>query len=90
MKESSNANIRYTTVLPLNQVEELKELAEQKVISSVNYGIREAVAHYLVETKRELYALRMAEAAQDPEYINRTLDSQSAFSDVDGEVGGQW
>jgi hypothetical protein len=90
MMSTANANIRYTTVLPAKYVEELKQLAAQKVISSVNNGIREAIELYLGEAHRELYAQKMAEAVQDQRFIERTMDSQTAFSQIDDEVGGQW
>lgn len=85
-----NSNIRYTTVLPARDVEELKKLAAKKVISSVNNGIREAIELFLEKVKLELYAQEMAEASQDINYINRTLDSQADFEHADSEVGGQW
>jgi len=85
-----NSNIRYTTVLPARDVEELKKLAAKKVISSVNNGIREAIELFLEKVKLELYAQEMAEASQDINYINRTLDSQADFEHADSEVGGLW
>jgi uncharacterized protein YqeY len=90
MMNTTNANIRYTTVLPAKYVEELKQLAAQKVITSVNNGIREAIELFLGEARRELYAQKMAEAAKDQRFLERTLDAQSAYSHIDSEVGGQW
>jgi phage-related protein len=90
MMNTTNANIRYTTVLPAKYVEELKHLAAQKVITSVNNGIREAIELYLGEARRKLYAQKMAEAANDQGFLERTLDAQSAFSQIDDEAGGQW
>ena len=90
MMSTAKANVRYTTVLPAKYVEELKQLAAQKVITSVNNGIREAVELFLSEARRELYAQKMAEAAKDQRFLERTLDTQSAYSHIDSEVGGQW
>jgi metal-responsive CopG/Arc/MetJ family transcriptional regulator len=87
---TSNSSIRYTTVLPAKYVEELKQLAAKKVISSVNNGIREAIKHYLAESKREQYARQMADAVKDQGFMERTLDTQATFKHVDSEVGGQW
>ena len=87
---TTHASIRYTTVLPAKYVEELKQLTAKKFIPSVNSGIREAIEHYLSEARRELYAQKMAEAAKDPKFIERTLDTQDAYTHVDREVGGQW
>jgi mevalonate pyrophosphate decarboxylase len=87
---STSANIRYTTVLPAKDVEELKKLAAQKVISSVNNGIREAVEMFLEKAKSDLYAQRMAEAVKDFTFMDRTLETQADFDQVDSEVSGQW
>lgn len=87
---NKSPNIRYTTVLPANYVEELKQLAEQKIISSVNNGIREAIEMFLEEAKRELYKQGIADAAGDQRFLERTLESQSDFANSDNEVGGQW
>jgi len=90
MNNIPNSSIRYTTVLPAKYVEELKQLAAQKVISSVNNGIREAIEQYLVVSKREQYAKQMADAAKDQGFMDRTLDTQTSFIHVDSEVGDQW
>lgn len=90
MINTPNSSIRYTTVLPVKYVEELKQLAANNMISSVNHGIREAIEHYLAETKRELYAKQMSDAAKDQGFMERTLDTQASFKHVDSEAGGQW
>jgi len=83
-------NIRYTAMLPEKDVLILKELVASKVIPSVNSGIRDAIETYIDACKREQYALRMREAAQDKDFMKRTMDAQNAFRDVDSEVGGEW
>lgn len=83
-------NIKYTAVLPSDYVKELKELASEKIIPSVNFGIRLAIENYIAERKNELYQKQMKEAAKDKSFMNRTLDTQEAFAEVDNEVGGQW
>ena len=90
MKNIADISIKYTAVLPVKFVSELKELASMKVIPSVNYGIREAIEHYIAECKCELYAQQMMEAAENKEYMERTLDTQEAFKHTDSEVGGHW
>jgi predicted RND superfamily exporter protein len=83
-------NIKYTTVLPVEYVESLKELAGEKAIPSINSGIREAVEQYLIHKKRELYEAQMIEASKDEEFIKRTMEAQSDFDFVDCEVTGEW
>ena len=89
MINTVNASIRYTTVLPAKYVEELKQLAAEKIISSVNQGIREAIEQYLAQSKCEQYARQMSDAAKDQGFMERTLDTQVAFAHVDSEAGGQ-
>jgi hypothetical protein len=90
MKNAADVSIKYTTVLPAKYVAELKDLASKKIIPSVNFGIRSAVAHYIAECTREQYVQQMTEAAKDKKFMDRTLDTQDAYKDADGEVGGQW
>ena len=90
MKGTTGTNIRYTAVLPEKDVLMLKELVSSKVIPSVNSGIREAIESYIETCKRERYARLMQEAAQDKEFMKRTMDAQNAFREVDGAVGGEW
>lgn len=86
----SAKNIKYTAVLPSDYVKELKELASEKIIPSVNFGIRLAIENYISERKKELYQKQMKEAAKDEGFMKRTLETQDAFINVDNEVGGQW
>ncbi|HOO26088.1 MAG TPA: hypothetical protein PKW24_05710 [Clostridiales bacterium] len=87
-KESKN--IKYTAVLPEEQVKELKELAALDYISSVNSGIRLALESFITKSKNELYQKQMEAAAKDEGFMKRTLDTQEAFSASDQEVGGEW
>ena len=90
VKRAADISIKYTTVLPAKFVADLKELASRKVIPSVNFGIRDAIEHYIADCKREQYVQQMTEAANNKGFMERTLDTQDAFTDADGEVGGQW
>lgn len=86
----SKHNIKYTAVLPSECVDDLKDLASNNFIPSVNFGIRLAVERFVSQSRRELYEKHIKEAAEDKEFINRTLDAQNAFSEPDLEVGGHW
>ena len=86
----NNATVKYTAVLPSDCIAELKELAEKKLIPSVNYGIRQAVERYIEQTKKDMYAHTMSEAMNDSDFISRTLETQKDFTSVDCEVGGEW
>ena len=86
----TSESIKYTAVLPAEFVYELKSLASQKVIPSVNYGIRLAIENYIKLSKEMLYMEKMKESVKDKAFIKRTLDTQEAFSHVDEEAEGEW
>ena len=83
-------NIKYTAVLPVEYVESLKRMAKRKEIPSVNHGIRLAVGNYLKDEKKACYEQSMRQAAQDGDYMARTLETQEAFAAVDTEELGEW
>ena len=55
-------SVKYTVVLPEQDVESLKELVDGKAAVSVNAVIREAVEAYIVKTKKALYKKSLMEA----------------------------
>ena len=87
---NNNTSIKYTAVLPNEYIMELKKLAAQKAIPSVNYGIKSAVEKYLEQSRKEIYEKNMKEAAQDEEFLRRTLNTQKDFKFVDCEDIGEW
>jgi metal-responsive CopG/Arc/MetJ family transcriptional regulator len=82
--------IKYTVVLPKQAVEELKTLAMQQVIPSVNQGIQKAIESFLVEKKKEQYQKLMKEASRDEAFMKRTIETQTAFEDSDNQLGETW
>jgi metal-responsive CopG/Arc/MetJ family transcriptional regulator len=82
--------IKYTTVLPKHAVEELKTLAMQQVIPSVNQGIQKAIELFLVEKKKEQYKKLMEEASIDEAFLKRTRETQKVFEDSDSQIGETW
>lgn len=80
-------SIKYTIVIPEADVNQLKELADEKVIGSVNAGIREAVADYIARIKKEQYKQALLDAVRDDDFIKRTDDSMEAFETSDKETG---
>ena len=82
--------IKYTATLSEESIQELKTLAEKKVIPSVNYAIREAIEEYIAQTKKQLYEKQMQEAAEDERFQKRTMDCNKEFTFVDSEVSGTW
>jgi hypothetical protein len=82
--------IKYTATLSEESIQELKALAEKKVIPSVNFAIREAIEEYIILTKKQLYEKQMQEAAEDERFQKRTTDCNKDFTFVDSEVSGSW
>ena len=41
--KSINNSMKYTIVIPNDDIEQLKKLADKKIISSVNAGVREVM-----------------------------------------------
>ena len=82
--------IRYTATLPLDHVNELRELAKEKKIPSVNYAINVALDRYMREHKAAEYEAQMKKASQDKAFLSRTMNSADDFSGIDSEVEGKW
>ena len=83
-------NIKYTAILQSEYLMELREMVERKVISSVNQGIRSAVADFIKTHKQSEYHQKILEAANDKAYIKRTMDTQKAYQFVDAEMEDSW
>jgi DNA polymerase/3'-5' exonuclease PolX len=82
--------IRYTATLPENFVAQLKEMAKEKAIPSVNFAINEALSEYLKKRKQSQYEALLKEAGQDKAFIDRTIRCSEDFVAVDGEGGERW
>jgi len=82
--------IRYTATLPLDQVNELRGLAKEKKIPSVNYAINVALDMSIREQKAAEYETQMKNAGQDEAFLSRTLNCADDFSAIDSEVDGKW
>ena len=79
-------SIKYTIVIPESDIAQLKELADRKIIGSVNAGVREAVEDYIAKIKKEHYKKDLQEAVNDPEFMKRTDESMRAFKNLDQET----
>jgi len=88
--EMDDQNIKYTVVLPVEYVSDLKRLAADKVVPSVNAAIREAVETYIVNRKHEEYVKGMTAASKDPAFMESIRDIQKAFEYADNEVDWEW
>ena len=86
----STKTIRYTATLPLDHVNELRELAKEKKIPSVNYAINAALDMYIREQKAAEYEAQMKKAGQDKAFLSRTMNCADDFNAIDSEVDGKW
>ena len=85
-----NQMIKYTAVLPRDCVSELRNMADRKVISSVNQGIRIAVEDFVKARKEHEYRNSIDEASRDKTFIRRMTDTMKAFEFADAKVDGEW
>jgi hypothetical protein len=82
--------VRYTTVLPVEHVNELKAMAQKAVIPSVNRGIRMAIEEFIESQNKLRYEQKMREAAKDKDFINRLSETQGDFKVADHEEMSTW
>jgi DNA polymerase/3'-5' exonuclease PolX len=82
--------VRFTATLPLAYIGELKEMAKEKKIPSVNFAINEALSEYIRTRKAERYESLLIEAGQDKSFLARTASCADDFRDIDSEVAGTW
>lgn len=83
-------NVRFTTTLPQEYLDALKELAKEHTIPSVNFGIKEAIDDYLKQIKKAKYEAEMQAASKDKDFLERTYECAEDFKILDGEVFGEW
>lgn len=87
---NATKTIQYTATLPSDYIDELKQLTKTQQISSVNFGIREALDEYLKQVKKRKYDEMVKAAAKDKSFIERTMKCTEDFSFSDSEVEGEW
>lgn len=81
-----NHGVKYTVVLPEQDIEMLKEIVDRKGALSVNAAVREAVEEYIIKTRKEIYRKGLIDAVNDPEFIRRTDESMDFYRDTDNEA----
>ena len=81
---------RITATLPTEYITQLKALTDEKLVPSVNYAVKEAVEAYLKQAKKNRYETLMAEAANDNDFMSRTMECSNDFAHIDSEVLGEW
>lgn len=87
---NSAKTVRFTATLPSAYVDELKQLAKEQQIPSVNFAIRQALDEYLKQVKKREYDEMMKAAANDKAFMERTMKCAEDFSFSDSEVLGEW
>lgn len=80
---AESKRVKTTVNISLANYIELKELVSKNVISSMTEGINLGVEMLIKEKRRELYAKKMAEAAKDKAFLERTLGSQRDFDRIE-------
>ena len=91
MKKMANPTMVKSTInISAINFEELKSLVSEQAISSMTEGINLGIEMLIKEKRREIYQKEMSEAANDKDFLDRTLNSQHDFDQIDTEVSGQW
>ena len=73
---SKEASVKYTTVLPKVCIDEMKNLADKKIVPSVSQGVRLAIEDFIAAQKQQEYANSLKDAMNDNAFIKRTMDSR--------------
>lgn len=84
--KSIENGVKYTVVLPEQDLDMLKELVDGKAVPSVNAAVREAVEEYIVKTRKEIYRKGLIDAVNDPEFIKRTNENMDSYKNADREM----
>lgn len=82
--------VRYTATLPMVYIDELKTLAKDRKIPSVNHVINEALDEYMKNMKAAQYEALMKAAGRDDAFLARTVGCSEDFRFIDSEVSGEW
>lgn len=83
--------IKTTFNLRREYKDQLNELVKANLISSTTEGINQAIELFIKDKKRQQYMEKMAEAANDKRYIERTMTVQKEFDafEIDATKEGQ-
>lgn len=84
--KSIDNSVKYTVVLPEEDVKKLRDLAKSKTINSINSGVREAVAQYITKLNMISYEKDLLEAINDPDFIKRNKVIEESFKHSDKEI----
>lgn len=80
---ADTATVKSTININKDYFEELKLLISENRLSSLTEGINKGIAMYLSQERKKRYALAMEEASKDPNFINRTMASQSLYDGIE-------
>ena len=84
----ASETIKSTVNLNKHDKEQLEYLVSIHEINSVTDGINQAIAKFIKEKRKKLYAAEMGEAKSDEDFLTRTMRIQKEFEKSDSEVEG--
>lgn len=79
----TSATVKTTVKLNKYYKEQLEYLVEIGELDSVTEGINIAIEEFVKAKQKELYAVAMKTAAQDPSFLQRTMGTQKEFEKLD-------
>jgi hypothetical protein len=82
----SSSVVRRSFALPKQVLEEAAELAPPELRGNWNRLVRTALEQFIIQRKRQRFALGMAEMAKDPQAlaVDRKISEDFSVADVDG------
>ena len=69
---------------------ELDRYVALKIVPSFSSGVNNAIKAYVKELRRIEYDKQMEEAANDKDFMQRTMDCHLEMTSFDSEVTGEW
>jgi hypothetical protein len=82
--------VKSTVNINKENMDNLKKLVSEKVITSLTDGINEGLDMLIKSKKKELYAKQLEAAAKDKNFLERTLTCQREFDNIESGAPGEW
>ncbi len=90
MATATAGSVKSTVYLDRYNKEQLEYLVSIDQLASVTDGINLAIAEFVKQKRRELYAAQMKEASADADFMARTMTAQKEFDRIDSGVDAEW
>lgn len=83
--DNKMTTVKSTINISRQNKEQLEQLVKINELSSVTEGINLAIAEFVKTKQKALYSAQMRRAAQDNDFMERTLMAQKDFEGIDSD-----